>query len=326
MGMVSKKTAKTLARAVAVLLVLCLVWYVIGRLTSGRRALSIRDLGEGAPAEQLADGAQLRIGTYNVAHGRGLAFSTFAGGEPAVRVARLREIGRLLKDARLDIVVLNEVDFRAPWSGHLNQAEFVAREAGLPHLLEQRNFEVCLPFYRASLGNAVLSRFPITGALPVAYPTYSTWENVLAGKKSGAVCTIELPEGRTIRLMPVHLEYRSESVCVESARLIEDVRRESDLPLVCAGDFNSTPVDFPHAHTDKDGQSAVSLLLDGGGFHSTPKGPPGPRDFTFRATEPDRVIDWILVPPTWRITSRRVPAVMHSDHLPVIMTVETEHD
>ena len=222
--------------------------------------------------------------------------------------------------------MLNEVDFGAPWSGHLNQAELVAREAGLPHLLEQRNFEVCLPLYRASWGNAVLSRFPVTGALPVALPTYSTWENVLAGKKRGAVCTIELAEGRTIRLMPIHLEYRSESVCVESARLIEEVRRQSDLPLVCAGDFNSTPVDFPHARTDKDGQSAVSLLLDGGGFQSMPKGPPQTGDFTFRATDPDRVIDWILVPPAWRITSRQVPAVLDSDHLPVLMTVETNRD
>ena len=47
----------------------------------------------------------------------------------------------------------------------------------------------------------------------------------------------------------------------------------------------------------------------------------GDDDFTFPSTRPDRVIDWVLVPADWRIASKRVVPVQHSDHRPVVVTV-----
>ena len=299
----------------------CLVWFIIGRLTNPARALRVRSLaaGEGAPA--LQPGGELRIGIYNIAHGRGQVASVWDGGDAEARLKRLKDIARLLKDSRLDIVVLNEVDFHAPWSKGVNQAEVIAREAGFAHRVEQRNFDLSAPFYGVSWGHAMLSRFPIADAQLVDYPTFSKWENLLAGKKRGTLCTLHMAPGRSVRLLAVHLEHRDEATRVASARVIEDIRRQSDLPLIAAGDFNSTRVDFPRAITDENGQSAVSLLLEGSGFHSLPDRLPLPEELTFHTAHPSTVIDWIMVPPAWRIVSREAPAVELSDHHPVILTV-----
>jgi endonuclease/exonuclease/phosphatase family metal-dependent hydrolase len=82
-----------------------------------------------------------------------------------------------------------------------------------------------LPFCSFRWGNVVLSRYPIQETSLVDYPAHSTWEALLAGKKRGVVCTVELPEGRRIRLLAVHLEHRSEPVRYRSAQVIERLRR-----------------------------------------------------------------------------------------------------
>ena len=43
---------------------------------------------------------------------------------------------------------------------------------------------------------------------------------------------------------------------------------------------------------------------------------------TFPSTAPDRVIDWILVPPAWRIREQQVLDVQLSDHRPVVAAFE----
>lgn len=323
MGRRGKKLLRVAILLGAALLALCVGWYVLGRMTFGRRAVRVRTMeGAGRP-DGPSPGAKLRLGTYNIAHGRGLADGNWGGGDRAARLARLRKIARMLKEARLDVVVLNEVDFAAQWSHNVNQAAFIAREAGFAYWVEQCNFEMVFPFCSFRWGNAVLSRYPIQQTSLVDYPAHSKWEALLAGKKRGVVCTVELPEGRRIRLLAVHLEHRSEPVRYRSAEVIERLRAASDLPFVCAGDFNSTPVGYPRAGRGPGGKTALTLLLEGGGFRTLPDSGsgPAPEDLTFHAARPEVVIDWILVPPGWQITSKQVLPVDYSDHRPVIASV-----
>ena len=76
----------------------------------------VRSAAAGREPAALEPGAEVRIGIYNIAHGRGQVASVWEGGDAAARLKRLKDIARLLKDSRLDIVVLNEADFHAPWS------------------------------------------------------------------------------------------------------------------------------------------------------------------------------------------------------------------
>jgi len=177
------------------------------------------------------EGATLRVVCYNIAHGRGATDDNWEefGEEKAAQVT---EIGKFLKETDADIVVLNEVDFCAVWSGHRNQAEAIARESGFPYRAEQRNLDFRLIYGSCKFGNAVLSRYPIVDAEVVNYPAQSSWEDWLAGSKRGVVCTIRLSPGRQIRVVAVHLEHRDETTRVASANMILDAVRSSEIPLI----------------------------------------------------------------------------------------------
>ena len=276
------------------------------------------------PQMSATNSSLLRIGIYNIAHGRGTVTSNWKGGDVAERKARLHKIAQFLKHANLDIVVLNEVDFDSHWSHGVNQARFIAREAGFGSRVEQRNIDLAFPFFSLKFGNAILSRHPISDARLVDYPAYSRWESVLAGKKQGVVCTIDLPSGRQVRVLAVHLSHRSEPVRIAAAKLIEQQRRQSSIPLIAAGDFNSTPLGFPNVKTDKSGQSALSMLLESGEFATMPVDPPGPSELTFPSTDPEQVIDWILVSAPCKLVSKEVYPVQFSDHRPVIGVIQID--
>ena len=79
---------------------------------------------------------------------------TGAGGKPSERSDRLREIADFLIEVDADVVVLNEVDFDASWSGHLNQAEFLASRAKYPYRVEQRNLDFRVLGWTWRFGNA----------------------------------------------------------------------------------------------------------------------------------------------------------------------------
>jgi endonuclease/exonuclease/phosphatase family metal-dependent hydrolase len=122
----------------------------------------------------------------------------------------------------------------------------------------------------------------------------------------------------------VHLEHRSEPVRTLAARRIIDIPRSNSLPLILAGDFNSKPADFPRATLDPDGRTALSELLATGPWQTLPTSLPESTDLTFSSTRPKTVIDWILLPPEWRIISKTVIQTQLSDHMPVVMEVQLD--
>ncbi len=296
-------------------------WYAVNRIVSPLTAVRVRELPLAVERPARPPG-RLRIGCYNIAHGRGLARSNWRMGSTESVLERLRQIAALLREHDLDIVVLNEVDFDSAWSGHENQAEHIARAAGYPHRAEQRNIDVSFPFFSLRFGNAVLSRHPIRDARLIDYPSVSTKETIFAGRKNGLLCTIQLPGDRLVRVLAVHLDHRPEWVRVGSAKVIVDLRKESDVPLIAAGDFNSTRIGFPHATLDRDGRTAISWLLHTGAYQTLPADGPRPDDLTFPSVASRSVIDWILVPPAWTIRSKAVIPGTLSDHKLVVMEVE----
>ncbi len=243
------------------------------------------------------------------------------------RNARLVEIARFLKQARLDVVILNEVDFDSSWSFRVNQAEVIARLAGFPHRLEQRNLDVSLPGYRWRFGNAILSKHPISQASLIDLPDYSFWETLTAGKKRAALCTLTLPDGNTLRVSPVHLSHRSAQLRLESAKLLAELPRSEHEILIAAGDFNSTLAGFPEASgeaTDK----AVTYLVEQAGFRTLPTTPPAEPELTFSSTDPRMLIDWLMVSGPGEWITREVYPLTLSDHRPVVATLrlgETSH-
>ncbi len=292
--------------------------YVVVRIRSPSQAVSVQSLSEPGPTE--FDGG-LRLGAYNIAHGRGPTFGASNwSGTVAEKRRRLEEIGALLQRLRLDVVVLNEVDFSCLWSGHVDQAQAIAESAGFPYLVRQRNVDVAVPLARVRFGNAVLSRYPILGAAFHRFPPLSRWERWLAGNHDSVIVRVGLPDGTVAAVWAVHLEVRSEEARAQAAREIVAYARAVGEPLVVAGDFNSAPRGFPHHTSTRGGGSALDILLDSGLFGAFPPAGAAGGGFTFPAQRPERTIDWILAANGWESSDGAVVDADFSDHLPIMVT------
>lgn len=306
-------------------IVLCigivLGWYGIVRLISPWTVVKSITLDLAQPESSGQTLQELRVGCYNIAHGRGGRFgaSEWEGGNRATKIARMKQIAHLFKTARLDIVVLNEVDFSSVWSGHVDQARIIAQEGGYPYLVEQRNLDMAIPFVSVRFGNAILSKYPIIETTFLDYPNPSeVIELFTGGFKEGVVGTIQLPDTSQIQVVAVHLCVSSEPIRVASARQILAHQHQSALPLLAMGDFNTAPRGYPQFYEDEDGKNAIEVLVASQHLTTRPQGLPlEPEDLTFPSEHPDRVIDWIFISPPWTIQEHTVLSSDLSDHLPV---------
>jgi len=302
-------------------------WFFLNRLASPLKVVRLKRLPQEGPGPQPPFTGRLTIGAYNLHHGLGVhPFSWNRPQRPPRQEldSRLTRLAALLRDANLDLVVLNEVDFASFRTYHQNQAAYLAEHAGFPFWVEQTNVDAALLFWRHRYGNALLSRHPLANPRLVRLPGHRFGESVCWGKKNGLICDVHPFPEQLIRMLAIHLDHRLETTRIKSARVIEQRRRTSPVPLILAGDFNSSPAHYPQATLDPSGQTALSWLLAQGGYQTRPQPPelPSPLDLTFSTLNPRQVIDWILVPGDWHIHSHRVVDAGLSDHRLVLMEVE----
>ena len=306
------------ASSISIILAVLLAPYFVSRWQSDAR--QVRVFSNDAPARQETI-TSLKILTYNIAHGRGPTGGNWDGPVAADR-ERIDQIAELIRRHNPDVVVLNEVDFNSTWSGHQNQAAAIAEQAGYSYRMEQRNFDLRFLYGSWKFGNAVLSRLPIVDADSIEYPVFSRWEHVLVGSKQGCLCTLQISPSQQVRIVPVHLEVRSEETRVASVNEIIQVANRSTLPTVFAGDFNSSPASFPLARQTAAGRNAMDLLASSRVVRipeaAVADAQPTTQEMTFTSTEPDRVIDWILPSSHFACEDYQVLNVELSDHRPVL--------
>ena len=263
-------------------------WYALGRATDGmRRVKVVEDATLAATAPPvLGDDEALTVAAYNIAHGRGLAASNWAGS----REPRLSDIADLIASWDADVVVLNEVDLDATWSGRRNQAHIIAERAGYAYRVEQCNYDLWLPGFRIRFGNAVLSRFPVVEAEPIDWPAVSGLESAAFGRKRGVVCTLDLGNERSVRVVAVHWDTRDGLVRQGSADVLAALSRDGGPPLIALGDFNSL------LERDDGKETAVARLLAGSSFSwEGAAGEGEPPWVSFPSDTPVRLIDYVLV-------------------------------
>ena len=266
--------------------------FILSRIGARGNALEIKGVGSGSDRSPSGD---LIVGAYNIAHGRGGvvgASNRRADGKAGLMV-HLKAIGEEILAQGLDIVVLNEIDFSSSWSWRVNQAEVIAKAAGLPFVLEQRNYDASLLIYRWEFGNAVLSRYPISEAALIEYPAFKKVEPFFFGKKAACVCKVATPDF-DLRVVAVHLEVRDQAnrqLSQEILRELEAARPEQRFLIM--GDFNSQVV-----------FEGSERLTSAGGLGRT-----------FPSAAPDRRIDWIFSGPNLELGEEQVFGGRLSDHL-----------
>lgn len=239
-----------------------------------------------APSSGSGQVTTLRILAYNIHHG--------AGND---EVLDLERIARLIRSLDPDLVALQEIDNRTERTGGVDQAAELGRLTGMGSA-----FGRFMDYQGGRYGMAVLSD------LPVVNPTNHRLPEGPEPRSSLAV-RVQLPDGAgELIFAGIHF-YRTAGERMAQARRLLELLESEDVPVILAGDFNSTP------------DSEVMAFI-GETFAVPDK---GADHLTFRSDRPDREIDFIVYRPAHRFTvveSRVIDEPVASDHRPVLLVVE----
>ena len=245
----------------------------------------------------------MRIVLYNIryATGTGPAFHLPLPGAGYLRSNRqvLDEITNFIKAEDPDIVGLVEVDTGSIRTGMLNQAEFIAAELGHYSIFECKygteSLGAMMPIVRKQ-ANAFLASPRVHGE---RFHYFDTGIKRL-------IIELEL-EDAVIFLVHLSLKYRHRQ---SQLRTLHELVTRATKPVLVAGDFNTFW-----------GDHEIYLFMHASGLRSAnTRGLP-----SYPSHNPRRELDFILYGAGIEVTDFRVPAVLYSDHLPLVcdFTVRT---
>jgi len=242
----------------------------------------------GQPAAAAAAPRQLRVLTFNIHHGEG-----------EDKVVDLGRIATLIREARADVVGLQEVDRGVERTGRRDLLKELADLTGMRYAFG-KNFDV----QGGDYGNALLTSLPIVSEGNKPLP-------VVGGGETRGVLQVVLDlHGTRTLVLVTHLDHRRPDAqrVASASTMLEMVTAWGDGPVVAIGDFNDVPGSSTH-------RALTTVLTDA--WVSAGQGD----GFTIPIEAPNRRIDWILVRGLVP-TSIEVLKTMASDHLPVVATLE----
>jgi endonuclease/exonuclease/phosphatase family metal-dependent hydrolase len=238
------------------------------------------------PAAPAADASvTLRVMSYNIHHGVGIDGKL-----------DLERIARLITEAKVDLVGLQEVDRGIPRSGKRDLAAELAQLTGM-----QAIFERNIVYQGGDYGNAILSRFPIRCSRNTHY------QMLRAGEQRGLLQAVVEVGGRELLFLNTHIDFRPD----DSERLlnVDEMRQvieREKLPVILLGDFNSVPGSSTHT-------KLKSFLVDAWEVAGRGDG------FTIPVKKPSKRIDFIFVSgATIEPVKMEVIHSIASDHLPIV--------
>lgn len=233
----------------------------------------------------------LRVLTYNTHHGEGVDGRL-----------DLERIARVIREARPDLVALQEVDRRAQRTGGVDQAAEYIRLTGLSGW-----YGAAMPFQGGEYGQVLLSRWALQQPRVIRLPGTRGREPRIA-----VTALVEPPGWGRIRWTGLHFDAtRADGDRWEQAgALIRELSAET-VSQLAAGDFNDTP----------ESRVLQRFTGPGGAWEDTAGGGAAP---TIPAEAPRSRIDFVLAAPRgrWRVEESQVVAeAVASDHRPLVVAL-----
>ncbi|MEA2708145.1 MAG: hypothetical protein QOF78_746 [Phycisphaerales bacterium] len=254
-------------------------------------SLMIGGCGAGAGANQPT---RLTVMTYNIHHGAGMDGRL-----------DLPRIARVIRDAKPDLVALQEVDSGTARVGVVDEAAELARLLNMHHA-----YGPAMNYDGGKYGNAILSRRKIIESriIPLLYAEGNRRE-----PRAALAATIEMSRGtgaKQIVFISTHLDHTSGSPDrLPQAKRINEAFADLKHPAILAGDFNCQAESEPLAALAAD----WVLVTQGDQLLTSP------------ADKPRVRIDHVFVKPPscWRVIGARViDEAVASDHRPIVVTLE----
>ncbi len=228
---------------------------------------------------------KLTLLTYNIHHG--------APSSPDV--INLANIAAVIKKSGADVVALQEVDVNTDRSNKVDQAKALAELLDMEYY-----FSKSIDYRNGEYGNVILSKYPMSNKRRFELPM-----PVAGEKRSIALATIQLPNGKTIEFGATHFDLAESRV--EQAKFLNNYSKELNKPLFIGGDYNATP----------DSPEMLELKKE---FNFSCK---GPCPFTIPVNSPNKAIDFIVFNGKAQqdftlLSGVAMSGQYASDHLPVI--------
>jgi endonuclease/exonuclease/phosphatase family metal-dependent hydrolase len=279
----------------AALIVLLAVLFVVNGLLLADGESVRTGVTDHAAAAPFKSG-ELRVLSYNIAklfmHNGGLSFDS----AESVR-RRLKRVADVINAEKPDLVFLSEA-IRECGPCPVDQVAELAEATGMHAWTFGENYNIGLPFYRVTGGNAILSRRPLEPVLNQTFagrkPFYITKNN-----RRALWCRVQVG-GRPVLLGAFHND--SFNLVNNAAQVREELAFIGDRDALVAGDFNASPATEP-----------MKLWRESGKFNGVFDGA-----MTYPADKPTRRIDYILGPAAWTVVEQRVIPTTVSDHRPVL--------
>lgn len=241
------------------------------------------------PGQNNNDTVDFIVMSYNIHH---------ANPPSKPGVIDLDAIANVIKQQKVDVVALQEVDVHTSRSGTaLDEAEELARLTGM-----KAYFGKSIDYGGGEYGVAILSKFPMEDMKNTPLPTDETTNGE---HRTLASVTLTLPGNKKIIFGCTHLDAQSTDINrqLQIKKILEVLKKET-LPVIIAGDLNAVPT------------SDVITQLDSYFTRSCTTGCP----FTIPAVNPNKTIDYIAYAPASKFTvisHTVVDEKYASDHRPV---------
>ena len=156
----------------------------------------------------------LRIGTYNLKHG-------------AEANLDLKPIAKVITDANLDIVGIQEVDYRTKRSNGIDQPRMLAEAAGMPYYVFVRGID----YQGGQYGTLILSKYPIISSEVIPL---ESWDK--EGRALGhAVIDVN---GFQFDFFNTHLSYEDTTLRKEQFFQVSE-KTDACQNFILTGDFNT---------------------------------------------------------------------------------------
>ena len=210
----------------------------------------------------------------------------------------LAEITTFIKSVDPDFVGLVEVDTGSIRSRMVNQAEAIAADLGMNTSYETKygtaSLNQLLPIVRKQ-GNAFMAAPRVHGE---RFHYFDTGIKRL-------IIELEMDEF-AVFLVHLSLKYRHRHL---QLRTLYDLIEATEKPVIVAGDFNTFW-----------GENEIYLFMKAAGLRSANVDSLP----TYPSRSPRKELDFVLYQEGIRVTDFQIPAVRHSDHLPIVCDFEIE--
>ena len=243
-----------------------------------------------AAADRCHANDSIRVLCYNIHYGQGT--------DGKYDIERLAKV---IKQARPDLVALQEVDVGVQRSQRIHEARRLAELTGMAV-----RFGPTQHYQGGLYGNAVLTRFEILDVLIQPLPYTQSGPQKTTYPRGAIVVTVRTDGGQPLRFISTHFQHNVASDRVAEAKAINQhfANAKHSMPTILAGDMNATPDAEPITILQKEWTVVI-------------EDPPTP---SAPATAPKSRIDYVFFRPDnqFRLISTEViDEPVASDHLPV---------